>query len=144
MNTAFSTAEHHMPETSSILEITDYSQSDLEYIYQCCCAISKTEAKVKMKNRIQANQELVAQYIKTNGCKRCGVWGLGLAKKHKFFEMHLPKLRRVGHLVKFVNPELLKIELERRDLFCSKCYPHIVREVTHNISAPPVKPFIGI
>ena len=102
--------------------------------------ICKNQA-IEIKNsRFNENIGIINEHKRRQTCKRCGYWSQK-PKDFKFFEMHLPKRLRISTLAYSTTPERLKFELNRRDMFCKKCYPLIRREVTDNIAAPPVKPF---
>ena len=116
------------------------SDAPREYIKKCCSVISQIEETSKKHIRFLENIRLINEYIRSHVCKRCGYWSRE-PKGFRFFEMHLSKARRIASLVKTAKPERLKLELERRDMFCKKCYMLIRREVTQNIPAPPVKRF---
>ena len=78
------------------------------------------------------NSDVTVEYIQKRQCKRCGVWGLGLEKDFKFVELRLPFAQRIRILARTLEPEQLRLELEKRDLYCGKCYPYIVESYREN------------
>jgi hypothetical protein len=88
----------------------------------------------------KGNNRIIREYIQKHKCKRCGVWGLGLEKDFKFFELHLTLDRKIKRLARTIEPDELKLELEKRDLYCKKCYWYAEREYKQDIPIPPVKP----
>ena len=89
---------------------------------------------------VDENRKLIYEFILGKKCKRCGVWALDPAG-FKFFEMHLPREQKLSTLVRTTSPDCLKLELEKRDLYCKKCIWLVSREFTYKIPVPPVKPF---
>ena len=89
---------------------------------------------------VEDNRKLIYEFILGKKCKRCGVWALDPAG-FKFFEMHLPREQKLSTLVRTTTTECLRLELEKRDLYCKKCIWLIAREFTYKIPVPPVKPF---
>jgi hypothetical protein len=85
------------------------------------------------------NSDIIVEYIQKHQCKRCGVWGLGLEKDFKFFELPLPFAQKVRMLARTLEPEQLRLELEKRDLYCGKCYPYILESYKKNNPIPPVE-----
>jgi hypothetical protein len=79
------------------------------------------------------NSDVIVEYIQKHQCKRCGVWGLGLEKDFKFFELHLLYAQKIRILARTFEPEQLILELEKRDLYCGKCYPYIVESYREKI-----------
>jgi hypothetical protein len=110
-----------------------------EYMYECCLVISDLKSWRKTENRITGNREIVAEYKRTHACERCGVRSDN-PFKFVFFEMHLPKRDRICVMIHWAGSDQIKQELLTRGMYCRKCSRLIVREVTENIPAPPVKP----
>jgi hypothetical protein len=96
---------------------------------------------VQVKNgmRVKENMDLVNEYKRKCTCKRCGLYALEPGG-FNFFELHLPEEQRISKLVRTVNPELLLIELEKRDMYCRICYRLVRREFVHKIRVPEYKP----
>jgi hypothetical protein len=111
-----------------------------EYIYKCCLVISEVEMVDTRKYKFKKNQEMVFEYKSTHPCERCGVRSQN-SNDFYFFEMHLNTNKKIRALIYWAEQEQLKKELSTRGMYCRKCYRLIVREVTHNIKAPPVEPF---
>ena len=120
-----------------------YVHKRRRYSNQRCINSGKLEAKTLKDTYIKENTELILNYIRTKACKRCGLWPMN-PKDFRFFELHLPNKRKISALKNHMDPKRLKVELERRDLFCKTCYLLMRKEVTHNISAPPLKPFTSL
>ncbi len=78
------------------------------------------------------NSDVIVEYIQKHQCKRCGVWGLGLEKDFKFLEQQLPFAQKVRILARTLEPDQLRLELEKRDLYCGKCYPYVVEGYKEN------------
>ena len=143
-----STPKHSLTEIDRIKQtavcaicgpVRIYLKKRRRYQTQCCVNSGKSEATTLRFKRIRENTELIKNNVRSRTCKRCGFWSMN-PNDFRFFEMHLPQKRRITALKNYMDKERLKIELERRDIFCNKCYPLIRKEVTHNISAPPLKP----
>jgi hypothetical protein len=92
------------------------------------------------KERFKNNTVLIDKYKIGHGCKRCKLFSSDPAE-FRFFEVLLPKARHISVLAQTIHPDSLTVELEKRDLYCRKCYRLMRKEATHNILAPPVKPF---
>jgi len=116
----------------------DDPQLVLDYIHKCCCVISEIVVLEKKKSRLIQNREVIAQYKRTHPCERCGVRSPYPNDFH-FFEMHLKDHQRISAKLRSVTAEYLKRVLKTRAMYCRECYPLILREVTHNIKAPPVE-----
>lgn len=105
------------------------------------CVNAKVSSATSAKNRRNAaNKELINKYKLRKGCKRCGYRSPN-PKEFRLFELHLPRKEQIAILAWDGGRDRLLQELEKRDVYCWKCYRLIHREITHNIPAPPVKPF---
>jgi hypothetical protein len=85
------------------------------------------EALEKKRNRTDENSRLVHEYRRTHTCKRCG----SQAQKPGrliFFEAHLPADQKISRLMPTLDLEALRVELEKRDLYCLTCYDRTLRE----------------
>lgn len=87
--------------------------------------VQGTQAKYARK---EANTELINEYKRRKVCKRCGYWSLD-PSEYRFFEIHLPRKEKIEILAWSASRERLIRELEKRDLYCKKCYRLIRREV---------------
>jgi hypothetical protein len=103
-----------------------------------CMAVLKKRPEWGVKN-----SDVIVEYIQKHKCTRCGLWGLGLEKDFKFFELHLPFGQKIRMLARTLEPEQLIQELEKRDLYCGKCYPYIVQSYRENNPTPKVEPKTG-
>jgi hypothetical protein len=110
----------------------------LEYMYECCLAISDVRSWRKFERRVRVNREIVAEYKRTHACERCGIRSDNIFR-FVFFELHLPRRERMCEMIHWARPDDLKRELSTRGMYCRRCIRFITREVTENIPAPPVR-----
>lgn len=90
--------------------------------------------------QLEENSRIVTEYKRQHCCKRCGTWALD-PDKFRFFEAHLPRKQTISMLRRTANPEQLRDELEKRDMYCLLCHWYVLREFSKGIPVPPVKTF---
>jgi hypothetical protein len=82
-------------------------------------------------NFFQENTKTFHEYKCRQTCKRCGARASVEPEEFKFFELYLP--RKLSTLVRKLNPEHFIAELEKRDLFCGRCYRFIYNKSVRKI-----------
>lgn len=91
--------------------------------------------------QVQENTRLVTGYKRRHACKRCGSMAVLQPDGFAFFEMHLPKQKRIAVLLERANAEELLAELDRRDLYCKKCLRLVHNSFASNTPVPEFRPF---
>jgi len=90
------------------------------------------------KQHLEENKKIVHDYKRRQTCKRCNVWAL-VPEEFSFFELQFPREQRISRRIRVLSAEDLLIELEKRDLYCKRCYKIVCKEFRQNSSALAAK-----
>jgi ribosomal protein L37E len=88
---------------------------------------SLQEAAERKRKQFEENTRLVNEFKRSHSCKRCGARALE-PRKFRFFEVPFPPDQALQRLIHKLDPERLRMELEKRDLHCPTCHQDMLKQ----------------